>query len=1070
MDSPSVRSRRREDAKPLGGSHVRTPALAETEGLPKPRSLLSDNRQLVVSDAAVPHLTAGQFSFAPATQQTTITTTTTTTVSLAPLMIRPPQDLLQRDPKQYPLAFSPTPASMKRFGFELAGRSTLYQEAEEADEFVHRYDEQQAELQASNGQIRNEETAPELGNIPSRPALMRPPHPEFQTRTMRPPLKRVSSPPSLAEAAEIASLHRKRKRPRSLLSHLEPKMPEKGSTNTSSARTSMYQNDLSPVTPDTDTGSARVSALTDSGNLPRNNRLNDLVSSRALKMPTLGTTAAQDAISNCIASASTDDYLSARSLHLSGAAATPPIQENDLEPVDDKETQADEQPRLAPASLINSSQQDASLPSPSLSPVTAAANLARSQANAFNNNNVDEDETASEVSRLDGEEGATDQKLDPSFESIHQSNTENSIISLRRTSAKQAASQPTLMDIPDMIRSFDAMPDELQNYVMFQMLKRCSKKTLHTVADVVNPALKCDPFNILPVELGLQITKHLDGKSLCRAAQVSKRWRYLINSDEKAWKDLLDRDGFTLPEGEIERAVREGWGWQFPGPDGFEANIGSKRISRLQVALPEADLRSPTGGLSSDEATSSTSARTTRLKRKATSQAVITKRQKRKVSGQEENSHWRQELERAQGPIAYASAAAKAVPNPNVGLPSLSCLHLFKSIYQRHYMIRNGWINQECQPHHLAFRAHHRHVVTCLLFDADRIITGSDDTSINVYDTKTGVLRKKLEGHEGGVWALNADGNTLVSGSTDRSVRVWDITTGTCMQTFQGHTSTVRCLVILKPTDIGPDADGAPQIFPEEPIIITGSRDSTLRVWRLPQPGDPTIHQAGPPGQNGRDNPYALQTLSGHHNSVRAIAAHGNTLVSGSYDCTVRVWKISTGDLVHRLQGHAQKVYSVVLDHERGRCISGSMDNLVKVWSLDTGVCLFNLEGHTSLVGLLDLSHNYLVSAAADSTLRIWDPENGNCRATLSAHTGAITCFQHDGQKVISGSDRTLKMWNVETGECVRDLLTDLSGVWQVRFDERRCVAAVQRNNLTYIEVSQCSISSSIPSNKLTQT
>ena len=31
--------------------------------------------------------------------------------------------------------------------------------------------------------------------------------------------------------------------------------------------------------------------------------------------------------------------------------------------------------------------------------------------------------------------------------------------------------------------------------------------------------------------------------------------------------------------------------------------------------------------------------------------------------------------------------------------------------------------------------------------------------------------------------------------------------------------------------------------------------------------------------------------------------------------------------------------------------------------------------------------------------------------------------------------------------------MTDLSGVWQVRFDERRCVAAVQRNNLTYIEV-----------------
>ncbi|KAG7130385.1 WD repeat-containing protein pop2 like [Verticillium longisporum] len=44
-------------------------------------------------------------------------------------------------------------------------------------------------------------------------------------------------------------------------------------------------------------------------------------------------------------------------------------------------------------------------------------------------------------------------------------------------------------------------------------------------------------------------------------------------------------------------------------------------------------------------------------------------------------------------------------------------------------------------------------------------------------------------------------------------------------------------------------------------------------------------------------------------------------------------------------------------------------------------------------------------------------------------------------------------MWDIRTGEHVQNLLTDLSGVWQVKFDERRCVAAVQRGNLTYIEI-----------------
>jgi len=242
--------------------------------------------------------------------------------------------------------------------------------------------------------------------------------------------------------------------------------------------------------------------------------------------------------------------------------------------------------------------------------------------------------------------------------------------------------------------------------------------------------------------------------------------------------------------------------------------------------------------------------------------------------------------------------------------------------------------------------------------------------------------------------------------------------------------------------------------MPKQPLIITGSRDSTLKIWRLPTKADKPYRPTNSGDiDNQPPNPFLVRTLQGHGHSVRAIAAYADTLVSGSYDNFVRVWKISTGDCIHRLAGHTAKVYSVVLDHKRNRCISGSMDSCVKVWNLETGALLYTLEGHTSLVGLLDLSHDYLVSAAADASLRIWDPESGQLRHTLSAHTGAITCFQHDGHKVISGSDGTLKMWNIKTGRFIRDLLTNLSGVWQVKFNERRCVAAVQRENLTFIEV-----------------
>lgn len=129
------------------------------------------------------------------------------------------------------------------------------------------------------------------------------------------------------------------------------------------------------------------------------------------------------------------------------------------------------------------------------------------------------------------------------------------------------------------------------------------------------------------------------------------------------------------------------------------------------------------------------------------------------------------------------------------------------------------------------------------------------------------------------------------------------------------------------------------------------------------------------------------------------------------------------------------------------------MDGTVRIWNLNTGQCIHTLTGHTSLVGLLGLSPTHLVSAAADSTLRIWDPNTGELQHTLAAHTGAITCFQHDEFKVLSGSDGTLKMWDVRDGSVVKDLLTGITGVWQVVFEGRWCVAASNRMDSTVLDV-----------------
>jgi len=60
----------------------------------------------------------------------------------------------------------------------------------------------------------------------------------------------------------------------------------------------------------------------------------------------------------------------------------------------------------------------------------------------------------------------------------------------------------------------------------------------------------------------------------------------------------------------------------------------------------------------------------------------------------------------------------------------------------------------------------------------------------------------------------------VVSGSEDRTVQVWDADTGTCNVTLQGHETEVSCLAVVGGSDSGVGAR-----------VVLGSLDKTMRVW-----------------------------------------------------------------------------------------------------------------------------------------------------------------------------------------------------------------------------------------------
>ncbi|KLO16591.1 cell division control protein 4 [Schizopora paradoxa] len=335
--------------------------------------------------------------------------------------------------------------------------------------------------------------------------------------------------------------------------------------------------------------------------------------------------------------------------------------------------------------------------------------------------------------------------------------------------------------------------------------------------------------------------------------------------------------------------------------------------------------------------------------------------------------------------------------------------------------------------------------ITAVLLADDRIITASDDNRIRVFSFEKNTLSYVLEGHGGGVWAVDVLDDTLVSGSTDTTIRVWDLKAGKCTHTFKGHEATVRCVKIAR-LDEATAKDGVDNT-PGQPLIVSGSRDSTLRVWRLPSYGDV---DSGIERSDGGEtlevsvasNPYHSFLLEGHTAAVRGLAVHGRIAVSGSYDNSVRVWDIEKGTLKWNMEGHTNKVYVVAYDASRNLAYSGSMDMTVRIWNLENGQCSRVLSGHNSLVGLLNISPNNLVSASADATLRVWDPETGDLKHVLSAHKGAVVSIAHDDDRILSATGKSSVLWNARNGSVIRVMYPDVGGrdVWQVALDGQRCV------------------------------
>ena len=62
-------------------------------------------------------------------------------------------------------------------------------------------------------------------------------------------------------------------------------------------------------------------------------------------------------------------------------------------------------------------------------------------------------------------------------------------------------------------------------------------------------------------------------------------------------------------------------------------------------------------------------------------------------------------------------------------------------------------------------------------------------------------------------------------------------------------------------------------------------------------------------------------------------------LASCSYDKTINIWEINTGNLAKTLRGHLDWIYSLTVLNN-GNLASSSLDNSIKIWNVNEGNCV----------------------------------------------------------------------------------------------------------------------------------
>ncbi|XP_067847505.1 striatin-3 isoform X3 [Heptranchias perlo] len=231
--------------------------------------------------------------------------------------------------------------------------------------------------------------------------------------------------------------------------------------------------------------------------------------------------------------------------------------------------------------------------------------------------------------------------------------------------------------------------------------------------------------------------------------------------------------------------------------------------------------------------------------------------------------------------------------------------------------------------------------------------------NVDPYDTyDPSVILNTLAAHTDAVWGLSFSGikNRLLSCSADGTIRLWNPTEKSpCLSTYNVERENGI------PTSV--DFVGA------DPAHVVGSFNSGNTVIYDMETSQPLVMLAS-----------QVEAASPLANQINRVVSHPTlpVTITAHEDRHIKFFDNKTGKLIHAMVAHLDAVTSLAVDPNGIYLMSGSHDCSIRLWNLDSKTCVQEITAHRKKCdeSIYDVAFHpskaYIASAGADALAKVF--------------------------------------------------------------------------------------------------